>query len=166
VPTAQAPFGGVPVDPFGNQRAIADPNRHALALRYLGGIFHDSSGESSYLDPEDLDQGWIPSAFGAVPPDAPTVQMARIPADLPLAASAPPRRSAAPAAPGPGAQLGRAGRRRHLGDPRAAGPRAPARTRRIPRRLALERPRHGSGRRTAARPPSSPRSGTASGARR
>jgi vancomycin resistance protein YoaR len=90
VPTAPAPFGGVPADPFGNQRAIADPNRHALALRYLGGIFHDSSGESSYLDPEDLDQGWIPSAFGAVPPDAPTEQIARIPADLPLAPSAPP----------------------------------------------------------------------------
>ena len=84
VPTAPAPFGGVPADPFGNQRAIADPNRHALALRYLGGIFHDSSGESSYLDPEELDQGWIPSAFGAVPPDAPTVTMARIPADVPL----------------------------------------------------------------------------------
>jgi len=84
VPTAQLPFGGVPADPFGHQRAIADPNRHALALRYLGGIFHDSSGESSYLDPEELDQGWIPSAFGAVPPDAPTVTMARIPADLPL----------------------------------------------------------------------------------
>jgi vancomycin resistance protein YoaR len=101
VPTAQAPFGGVPVDPFGNQRAIADPNRHALALRYLGGIFHDSSGESSYLDPEDLDQGWIPSAFGAVPPDAPTVQMARIPADLPLAASARPAPPAAPVRPRP-----------------------------------------------------------------
>jgi len=101
VPTAPAPFGGVPADPFGNQRAIADPNRHALALRYLGGIFHDSSGESSYLDPEDLDQGWIPSAFGAVPPDAPTVQMARIPADLPLAGSPVPSAAAAPSAPPP-----------------------------------------------------------------
>jgi vancomycin resistance protein YoaR len=78
-------------DPFGHQRAIADPNRHALALRYLGGIFHDSSGESSYLDPEDLDQGWIPSAFGAVPPDAPTEQIARIPSDLPSIPSARPQ---------------------------------------------------------------------------
>ena len=106
VPTAPAPFGGVPADPFGNQRAIADPNRHALALRYLGGIFHDSSGESSYLDPEDLDQGWIPSAFGAVPPDAPTVQMARIPAELPLAGSpaAPPAAAAIPSGPPPAAR--------------------------------------------------------------
>ena len=90
VPTARAPFGGVPepADPFGHQRAFADPNRHALALRYLGGIFHDSSGESSFLDPEEIDQGWIPSAFGAVPPDAPTEQIARITAELPPAASA------------------------------------------------------------------------------
>jgi vancomycin resistance protein YoaR len=82
VPTARAPFGGVlePADPFGYQRVVADPNRHALALRYLGGIFHDSSGESSFLDPEEIDQGWIPSAFGSVPPDAPTEQIARIPA--------------------------------------------------------------------------------------
>lgn len=83
VPTARAPFGGVlePADPFGYQRVVADPNRHALALRYLGGIFHDSSGESSFLDPEEIDQGWIPSAFGTVPPDAPTEQIARIPAE-------------------------------------------------------------------------------------
>ncbi|HET9170313.1 MAG TPA: VanW family protein [Actinospica sp.] len=85
VPTAPAPLGGViePADPFGHQRGIADPHRHALALRYLGGIFHDSSGESSFLDPEEIDQGWIPSAFGAVPPDAPTEQIARITAELP-----------------------------------------------------------------------------------
>ena len=91
VPTARAPFGGVlePADPFGQQRVVADPNRHALALRYLGGIFHDSSGESSFLDPEELDQGWIPSAFGAVPPDAPTEQIARIPAELPAPAHSP-----------------------------------------------------------------------------
>lgn len=92
VPTARAPFGGVPgpADAFGHQRAVADPQRHALALRYLGGIFHDSSGESSFLDPEEIDQGWIPSAFGAVPPDAPTEQIARISAELPP----PPDRSA------------------------------------------------------------------------
>lgn len=97
VPTARAPFGGVlePVDPFGHQRAVADPNRHALALRYLGGIFHDSSGESSFMDPEELDQGWIPSAFGAVPPDAPTEQIARIDAELP------PMASRVPAPPAP-----------------------------------------------------------------
>jgi vancomycin resistance protein YoaR len=92
VPTARAPFGGVPepADAFGHQRAVTDPQRHALALRYLGGIFHDSSGESSFLDPEEIDQGWIPSAFGAVPPDAPTEQIARISAELPP----PPDRSA------------------------------------------------------------------------
>ena len=95
VPTQQAPFGAVaePADPFGQnqrgQRGLSDPNRHALALRYLGGIFHDSSGESSYLDPEELDQGWIPSAFGAAPPDAPTEQLARIPALLPVPDIAP-----------------------------------------------------------------------------
>ncbi|HWG25413.1 VanW family protein [Actinospica sp.] len=83
VPTARAPFGGMlePADPFGYQRVVADPSRHALALRYLGGIFHDSTGESSFLDPEEIDQGWIPSAFGTVPPDAPTEQIARIPAE-------------------------------------------------------------------------------------
>ncbi|MBR7827383.1 VanW family protein [Actinospica sp. MGRD01-02] len=97
VPTARAPFGGVPepADPFGHQRGIADPQRHALALRYLGGIFHDSSGESSFLDPDEIDQGWIPSAFGAVPPDAPTEQIARITAELPTPGYAAP----APAVP-------------------------------------------------------------------
>jgi vancomycin resistance protein YoaR len=83
VPTQQAPIGGMPdlADPFGqNLRGAAETHRHALALRYLGGIFHDSSGESSYMDPEVLDRGWTPAAFGAVPPDAPTEQLARIPA--------------------------------------------------------------------------------------
>ena len=82
VPTQQAPIGMPdPADAFGqNLRGAADPHRHALALRYLGGIFHDSTGESSYMDPEVLDRAWIPSAFGAVPPDAPTEQLARIPA--------------------------------------------------------------------------------------
>jgi vancomycin resistance protein YoaR len=81
VPTQQAPFPMAPgrLAPFGQPAETADTARHALALRYLGGIFHDSSGESSFLDPEELDQGWIPSAFGAAPPDAPTERIARIP---------------------------------------------------------------------------------------
>src|SRR6185437_1592577 len=83
----------------------------SLALRYLGGIFHDSSGGSSFLDPEEVDQGWIPSALGAVPPDAPTEQIARIPAPAPAPvrpqapaptpAPAPARVSSAPAPPSP-----------------------------------------------------------------
>jgi len=94
VPTQHAPLPEL-ANPFGQSlRGVADPSRHALALRYLGGIFHDSSGESSYLDPEELDQGWIPSAFGAAAPDAPTEQLARVPALGPPSGAAP---SAAPA---------------------------------------------------------------------
>ena len=106
VPTQHPPLPAQ-LDSFGqSQRGQADPGRHALALRYLGGIFHDSSGESSYLDPEELDQGWIPSAFGSAPPDAPTEQIARIPALEPpsgapvgraVPASAAPTRVAPPA---------------------------------------------------------------------
>ena len=83
VPTQQAPLPVGPnrMAPFGQPGGPGDPARHALALRYLGGIFHDSTGESSYLDPEQVDHGWIPSALGAVPPDAPTEQIARIPAE-------------------------------------------------------------------------------------
>jgi vancomycin resistance protein YoaR len=82
VPTQRAPLPVAPgrLAPFGRPAGPADPARHALALRYLGGIFHDSSGESSFLDPEEVDQGWIPSAFGAAPPDAPTERIARVPA--------------------------------------------------------------------------------------
>ena len=110
VPTQQAPIGMPDLaDAFGqNLRGAADPHRHALALRYLGGIFHDSSGESSYMDPEVLDRAWIPSAFGAVPPDAPTEQIARIPAPeaprggpVGLIGSAQARPAAPGATPGP-----------------------------------------------------------------
>ena len=34
-----------------------------------------------HRDPEDLDQGWIPSAFGAVPPDAETVWLYGVPTE-------------------------------------------------------------------------------------
>lgn len=113
VPTQQAPFPVAPNRraPFGQGADPADPARHSLALRYLGGIFHDSSGGSSFLDPEEVDQGWIPSALGAVPPDAPTEQIARIPAPAPAPvrpqapaptpAPAPARVSSAPAPPSP-----------------------------------------------------------------
>jgi len=83
VPTQPAAFPG-----FAAQDAVQqDPARHALALRYLGGIFHDSSGESSYLDPGSFAarslRGASELALGAAPsaaPDAPTEQLARIPA--------------------------------------------------------------------------------------
>lgn len=105
VPTQHPPLPAPAAHPFGQgPRGPADPNRHALALRYLGGIFHDSSGESSYLDPEELDSGWIPSAFGAAPPDAPTEQIARIPALDPLAGTrAAPPAPRVPAPPAPAA---------------------------------------------------------------
>jgi vancomycin resistance protein YoaR len=82
VPTQPAAFPGFPAqDP-----AAHDPFRHALALRYLGGIFHDSSGESSYLDPGSYA---APQLLAAAPapsaaPDAPTEQIARIPAQKTL----------------------------------------------------------------------------------
>jgi vancomycin resistance protein YoaR len=119
VPTQQAPIGMPDLaDAFGqNLRGTADPHRHALALRYLGGIFHDSSGESSYMDPEVLDRGWIPSAFGAVPPDAPTEQLARIPAlEVPrggpvgvIGSASGARAAAVRAAPGPVGVVGGSG---------------------------------------------------------
>lgn len=57
--------------------ALRDPARHALALRYLGGIFHDSSGESSYLDPGGIDPGALAFMQAA---EAPTERIAKIPA--------------------------------------------------------------------------------------
>jgi vancomycin resistance protein YoaR len=83
VPTQPAAFPGFAAQ----DSAQHDPARHALALRYLGGIFHDSSGESSYLDPGSFAarslRGASELALGAAPsaaPDAPTEQLARIPA--------------------------------------------------------------------------------------
>ena len=137
VPTQQAPLpvAAHRLAPFGRPADPADPARHALALRYLGGIFHDSSGESSYLDPEEVDHDWIPSALGAIPPDAPTEQLARVPAEsdpapttriavpprprpkpVASAADAPPTPAPAPAAPPPaptgaGSGRGRSGGR-------------------------------------------------------
>ncbi len=81
VPTQPAAFPG-----FAARYAEThDPSRHALALRYLGGIFHDSSGEASYVDPGAFTRaGLAPAAALAaapsVPPDAPTETISRIPA--------------------------------------------------------------------------------------
>lgn len=81
VPTHPAPFPGFATPDAGGH----DPARHALALRYLGGIFHDSSGRSSYLDPERLalPSGPQAAALTAPPapaaPEAPTELISRIP---------------------------------------------------------------------------------------
>lgn len=82
VPTRPAAFPGFGAhDPYAQDSA-----RHALALRYLGGIFHDSSGESSYLDPDSYAVSTLPDTTSALAlgpsaaPDAPTEQLSRIPA--------------------------------------------------------------------------------------
>lgn len=82
VPTLPAAFPGFSAqDPHTHDSA-----RHALALRYLGGIFHDSTGESSYLDPDSYAARALhdsTSALALAPiaePDAPTEQLRRIPA--------------------------------------------------------------------------------------
>jgi vancomycin resistance protein YoaR len=83
VPTQPAAFPG-----FAAQDNVQqDSARHALALRYLGGIFHDSSGESSYLDPDSFAARSLRGASElaltagpSAPPDAPTEQLTRIPA--------------------------------------------------------------------------------------
>ncbi|MBR7837175.1 VanW family protein, partial [Actinospica durhamensis] len=176
VPTQQAPLpvAANRLAPFGRPADPADPARHALALRYLGGIFHDSSGESSYLDPEEVDHGWIPSALGAVPPDAPTEQLARIPAEfdpapttriavpprprpqpqpVASAAAAPPAPAPAPAAPpaptDTGSGRGRSGGRSAHGS-RATGSTPAART--------AHSERAGARRRKSAAPATSPAS--------
>jgi vancomycin resistance protein YoaR len=134
VPTHPAPFPGFAVP----DTAGHDPARHALALRYLGGIFHDSSGHSSYLDPERLalSAGPEPAALTAPPapvaPEAPTEMISRIPRQAasptaPTTSTAPSRRAgsrlgaarsdepregktATPAAPKPSAGTGPSGR--------------------------------------------------------
>ena len=81
--------------------AAQDPARHALALRYLGGIFHDSTGESAYLESDGGPSG--PSGSGYPGPgaasgalalfgaaaDAPTEQFTRIRAAEPTRRPAP-----------------------------------------------------------------------------
>lgn len=100
VPTQPAVFPG-----FGaNYPEGHDPSRHALALRYLGGIFHNSSGESAYLDPGSPAARALrgPAApFAAGPfaaPDAPTQQLAKIPAQAAAPALNPARTASAPTA--------------------------------------------------------------------
>lgn len=80
VPTQPAAFPG-----FGAPYADGhDPSRHALALRYLGGIFHNSSGESAYLDPGSAAARALREPAAALsggpftPPDAPTQQLAKV----------------------------------------------------------------------------------------
>jgi vancomycin resistance protein YoaR len=77
VPTQPASFR----TPAGGQSA-QDPARHALALRYLGGIFHDSTGESAYLDAAADGLSAPVAATGALAlfgaADAPTEQFSRI----------------------------------------------------------------------------------------
>lgn len=102
VPTQPAVFPG-----FGaNYPDGHDPSRHALALRYLGGIFHNSSGESAYLDPGSpaaraLRGPAAPFAGPFAAPDAPTQQLTKIPAQ----AAAPALNPARPAAAAAGAVL-------------------------------------------------------------
>jgi vancomycin resistance protein YoaR len=43
---------GVPTRPPGYDAAFEAARRSPVGMRYLGGIFHDSSGESSFYDPE------------------------------------------------------------------------------------------------------------------
>ena len=101
VPTQPAAFPG-----FGGYYPEGhDPSRHALALRYLGGIFHNSSGESAYLDPgSPAARALRGSAAAAGPfaapfaaPDAPTQQLTKIPAQAAAPALGP--AAAAPSAP-------------------------------------------------------------------
>ncbi|HXR73506.1 VanW family protein [Actinocrinis sp.] len=101
VPTQPAVFPG-----FGaNSPEGHDPSRHALALRYLGGIFHNSSGESAYLDPgspaaralRGPAAPFAPGPFAA--PDAPTQQLTKIPAQAAAPALNPARTALATAAP-------------------------------------------------------------------
>lgn len=87
VPTQPAAFRGF----AGRDPASREPGHHAATLRYLGGIFHDSSGESSYLDPDSV-AAHAPHA-GLAAPDAPTEPVPRIPAREP---HRPPPRQASP----------------------------------------------------------------------
>ncbi|MBS2962478.1 VanW family protein [Actinocrinis puniceicyclus] len=90
VPTQPAVFPGV-----GGSAEGHDSARHALALRYLGGIFHNSSGESAYLDPGSptaralRGPAGAPAAGRITAPDAPTQQLRRIPAKPAARPSAP-----------------------------------------------------------------------------
>jgi hypothetical protein len=74
VPTSPAHFGS-----FAAPGAAQPQVRNPLALRYLGGIFHDSTGESAYLDPGLAGQRALSAA-----PDAPTEVFARIPSQGPV----------------------------------------------------------------------------------
>jgi vancomycin resistance protein YoaR len=123
VPTYPAPFPGVAAHDTGPH----DPLRHALALRYLGGIFHDSSGEASYLDPGALrgrspelqaaaggtgdpqlgDTALLPAGIETMPhltaePDAPTEQLVRIPGPTKPSDDRAPRRRTDKTRPAPG----------------------------------------------------------------
>jgi vancomycin resistance protein YoaR len=115
-----AAFGGaygVPTQPASFRAltaaapALRDPARHALALRYLGGIFHDSSGESSYLDPGGLDPGALAFVQAA---EAPTEMLSKVPAAATALLPAQ-RPGPGPARPAPGA-----GSRRHTRPARPA----------------------------------------------
>lgn len=88
-PTQPAAFPGFGAhDPYTHDSYTHDPARHALSLRYLGGIFHDSSGESSYLDPGSYAARALLASASVLTapvepsaaPDAPTEQFTRIPA--------------------------------------------------------------------------------------
>lgn len=105
VPTQPAAFPG-----FGGYYPEGhDPSRHALALRYLGGIFHNSSGESAYLDPGSPAARALrgsasaptagPFAGPFAAPDAPTQQLTKIPAQAPAPAAALRAAAAVPSAP-------------------------------------------------------------------
>lgn len=119
VPTHPAPYPGVAQDPSAH-----DPFRHALALRYLGGIFHDSTGEASYLDPDAIrgrvteleaaatapgpaDTDLTRTAVLEAASDAPTERLLRIPA--PTKPGDPPPRSRASRAGAGKSGLGRSG---------------------------------------------------------
>jgi vancomycin resistance protein YoaR len=122
VPTQSASFRAL----SGAGPAAQDPARHALALRYLGGIFHDSTGESAYLEADGGSSGPTgypgPGAasgalalFGAAA-DAPTEQFTRI------RTAEPTRR----ATPGPGPDHASAGSARSGAPDRAAAGGPPA----------------------------------------
>ncbi|HEU5356861.1 MAG TPA: VanW family protein [Actinocrinis sp.] len=109
VPTQPAVFPGF----GGNSAEGHDPSRHALALRYLGGIFHNSSGESAYLDPGSPAaralRGPATGLFAGAPfaaPDAPTQQLTKIPAQAAAPALSPARAASAPAAAAPAVPAG------------------------------------------------------------
>jgi vancomycin resistance protein YoaR len=120
-PTYPAPFPGVAAHDAGQH----DPLRHALALRYLGGIFHDSSGVASYLDPgairgqapelraaagtggpEPGGTALLPAAVETAPylaePDAPTEQLVRIPSPTKPSDDRGPKRRTDKTRPAPG----------------------------------------------------------------